>query len=397
MKRIILLLLILSLSANCQKETHNNFYSGFDLAKNNSLANLHRSWLINVLITDSEFNNEYLLIKPKAGERLYGNSLTLNPNGTFRSAYSAECGNDCFTTTSGKYKIISENYICFYLEKIDQEGDCNGHKEPNKDLGIFYIHKGENEIRLIKSDGDQEQDKLNVSYSDKIDFLKAEMDSMADRFSVQIWMELSFGSKSMKSAVQTAMTNFKIDNYKIVFYKPSYDGTDILIKAADGFHYLMFNGRSIAFYNDAPIRAGENLVAAIKAHKDLKEKTAKESSLVDTKVTNPANSITVYKQGNEIVKIKYFQIYERKLYNDETTTLYLKNGVPLYAEIETNYIQISDQSATAIEQKKVHAVNQFYFGPRNQIIKKSANTMYQPSLDYREIKYLMDLSQNIHF
>ena len=110
MKNLWILLLFLSNICSAQKQTN---YPDFDLiTHNSSIVSLQGKWRISQLITNAEIT-EYSLSQLGFDRFNYGNNITLNTNQTFVCDYSAECGNDCFTTTIGKYKIIDENYICF--------------------------------------------------------------------------------------------------------------------------------------------------------------------------------------------------------------------------------------------------------------------------------------------
>lgn len=109
-------------------------------------------WGMNSLILDAE-TKEYKIFPIDPEKYHYGNNIIIKPDGTFVSYYTAPCGNDCFTTTTGKYEIIDKTHIRFFLEKITQDGECNGATEPNLDLGVYTIHYGKNEIRFIKTIG----------------------------------------------------------------------------------------------------------------------------------------------------------------------------------------------------------------------------------------------------
>src|SRR5690554_7962755 len=76
----------------------------------------------------------------------------------------------CFTTTLGIYKMIDENYIRFTIKSISKSGKCEGESKPNKNIGLYYIHREENIIRLLKSNGNIEEDKQNVIYSKMITY-----------------------------------------------------------------------------------------------------------------------------------------------------------------------------------------------------------------------------------
>ena len=109
-------------------------------------------WGINSLILNPE-TKEYILSPTVPNRFQYGNNIKINADGTFLSYYTAPCGNDCFTTTTGKYKRINETHIQFFLEKITRHGDCSGDSEPNLNLGLYSIHFDKDKIRFIKTTG----------------------------------------------------------------------------------------------------------------------------------------------------------------------------------------------------------------------------------------------------
>jgi hypothetical protein len=118
--------------------------------KSYSQTDMTGSWTINFLIGVSE-QTEYVLTSYSTDKFRYGNIITLKGDGTFVCAYIAWCGNDCFTTTTGRYEFVDENHIRFILEHISVTGDCE-HKEIYivKDLGLFFVYKDLTEIKFIK-------------------------------------------------------------------------------------------------------------------------------------------------------------------------------------------------------------------------------------------------------
>lgn len=107
-------------------------------------------WKINTLITKAE-TKEYILHPINTTRWNYGNNLELKPDGTFESYYTAPCGNNCFTNTSGTYKIINATHLTLFLKKISKSGMCEGDSEPNKSMGVYSIHYEDGGIQLLKS------------------------------------------------------------------------------------------------------------------------------------------------------------------------------------------------------------------------------------------------------
>jgi len=109
-------------------------------------------WKIDYLISSNPSNTYQL--KTHKVEFIYdnyGNFLELRENGTFTSYNSAQCGNDCFYTNSGKYFIKNQKFISFQLLHTKVKGDCeNLDKKVNINIGTFEIIKTENTVSLVK-------------------------------------------------------------------------------------------------------------------------------------------------------------------------------------------------------------------------------------------------------
>src|SRR5690606_33011978 len=125
-------------------------------------------WLINFQITEKEIS-EYIIYKPNK-ERAFGNYILINENETFSTYEAQECGSYCNIKTLGTYKMIDENYIQFILKSVLKNRFCQDKDyNPNKNIGLYYIHREEDKIRLLKSDGSIEKDRQNVIYSKMIE------------------------------------------------------------------------------------------------------------------------------------------------------------------------------------------------------------------------------------
>ena len=129
---------------------------------------LEGRYKINALITDAPIN-EYVLY-PAEELDLFGNSVIFKADGSFTSAYSADCGNDCFTSSVGRYVWTNDVHVRLVADNIRITGDCqNKHYAPHKDLGVYMVVENDKDIRLIKSSGDAKADALTRSYSEAID------------------------------------------------------------------------------------------------------------------------------------------------------------------------------------------------------------------------------------
>lgn len=325
-------MLLFVLTNSCAQKQAN--YDGFQrITHNSQITALNGKWRISTLIANSE-TKEYLLISqsPNRYEN-YGNNISINPDQTFISSYSAECGNDCFTTTKGKYKIIDENYICFYLEEIIKRGECSGNSIPNKDLGVYYYYKTENGFRLVRSSGNLEQDKKNVNYYNLIVAKKKEIEEFYYRDGqnqlIYNWKQTKL--KDEKEVVAFCMTENEIKEYEILTsYNDDPTLKIILVKINNQFRYVLYDSWGnpmVSLYNDSNIKKIDGLVKGID----------NDVSIIKTvkRITNPKNTseskvITIFKKDGEINKVIYagYYKYGQKI-SVSITTIYLQNSTPI--------------------------------------------------------------------
>jgi len=197
---------------------------------------IYGNWEIGNLIGLNDVD-EYSMVKQK--EFSLGNSLTLNLDGTFSSGYSAKCGNDCFQNTSGRFIFIDEVHIRFILEDIHFSGFCGSNlkteSELNRDLGIFYIYKEANSIRLIKSNGILQDDKDKMLYNKM-------MDSFNWKLYDFVWENTK--GKSREEIVKdyfdhSGKVNFS--NCKVVISKKETYGQVILVQQKDNFYFVIYD------------------------------------------------------------------------------------------------------------------------------------------------------------
>ncbi len=111
-------------------------------------------WHINQVFGNSENTlDEYTLTKienPQGKNFVYGNSISYQ-KGKFYSYYSAPCGNDCFPSSEGTYKIMSDNLIEITLLAFNQSGECPSiHKKYNITALFEIVKKSNKEIILKK-------------------------------------------------------------------------------------------------------------------------------------------------------------------------------------------------------------------------------------------------------
>ena len=354
-----------------------NNYNGFDLVTNNSkISALQGKWRINHLITNSE-TKEYTLT-PQSFDKFhnYGNNISLNSDQTFISAYSAYCGNDCFTTTFGKYKIIDENYICFYLEKIQQNGDCTGNSEPNKDLGIYYFFKNNNGFILIKSSGNLERDKLNVQYRDMIIKQYADFQYYDYYYGANFLYKWKLTNlKDENEIAAYCMNENQIQEYQFLYAKITDDyraSWVALVKFNNELHYVIYDAgnKQVGLFDDSQVKKIDKLVTEISNLKSLKSTKFKENYNPITS-SSDKNTITVYKNKNENFKVQRVEYY----LNSETfttTTIYLHNLNPIYIEkqlttVNKNITKTSTKGIYVLDWEKSQAINKVISEDSGQI------------------------------
>ncbi|HEY0091679.1 MAG TPA: hypothetical protein VGB43_04250 [Flavobacterium sp.] len=335
--RIVLFALFVIVNSSCAQKQDN--YSSFGLtAHNAAITDLNGKWRIDKLITD-EAATEYTLYPqdPNQGSS-YGNNISLNGDQTFISSYSADCGNDCFTTTLGKFKVIDRNYICFYLEKISRSGECSGDSQPNNDLGLYYYYKDRNVIRLVKSAGNIEDDKRKEYYRTLL-AAKQEEINMFDENSIIHWLN-SWKHTNLTNEddiIRFCMAENNIKGYEVLHRLKSdpYRATIIfLVEINKELRYVIYepNYRRVSLYEDTEINRIDKIVSEIDSQKALSRRSFKEPFSPLTS-SSDQNTITLYSNGQDVRKAVYLKIFAnggQRL----TTTMYIRNSTPIYVNYD---------------------------------------------------------------
>ncbi|MDX9789364.1 MAG: hypothetical protein RBT61_00895 [Candidatus Kapabacteria bacterium] len=300
MKKIVFgLMLFLGVFAFGQKQVN---YKGFDLATNNSeITFLQGNWSINTLITDNK-TREYILYPQVSNEYgiSYGNGISINSNGTFYCSYRAKCGNDLFTETIGKYKIIDENYVCFSLEENRLNGFLD--TKPNEDLGLFRIYREKDKITLRRSNGNSEQDSKNIQYLEMLTSKYSEV-----RGCEYLKWKITKLPNDVKEVVDFCMAQNQIKKYELL-----YDNAGlILVKVQNDFRYIIYQGYDrnnikVALYEEDFFTKINDIVYKIENNKSLKETIIQdENDYYDRRNLLSRNTITVFRHKNKIQKIIY--------------------------------------------------------------------------------------------
>lgn len=210
----------------------NIFFSIFSYAQ----TSIIRIWAIDKIIGIHD-EKEYSLVAQN--QFSWGNNLKLNLDGTFESRYSASCGNDCFTSSSGRFIMINETHIRFILVDIQYGGWCGrelkSESDLNRDLGIFYIYKDLKSVRLIKSNGVLQDDKDKILYN-KI------MDSFNWKLYDFVWENTK--GKNYEAIVKDYFDHtdkVSFSNCKVVLSKKETYGQVILAQQKDNFYFVIYD------------------------------------------------------------------------------------------------------------------------------------------------------------
>lgn len=306
------------------------------------IDDLTGSWRINNLIANAETEEYFLYPQNPDPYQNYGNKITLKPDGAFISGYSAKCGNDCFTTTFGKYKRIDENYICFFLEKITHEGKCKGkgENEPKKDLGKYYVYNGTNQKILLKSTGDLEADK---KVAKNIWLVNSKSREISQYHGLLQWKDTELPEEE---SIAFCLKENRIDDYEVLYSRKNDYSTETvyLIQSTNEYYYVLvktgYNKSQIAFFDDSFIRKIDEKTAQIEGDTSLKVKNYKQP--YDKSINSlDKNNAEVFKKGKEIKKVIFNQYFENGV--SASTIYYFENNTPFYAENNNdfkNYVSV---------------------------------------------------------
>jgi len=175
---------------------------------------------INLLITDAPAN-EYILQFVPAGGNFYGNSAVFKSDGTFTTSYSADCGNDCFTLSEGRYIWADATHIRFIVERVKVTGDCN-HKDyaPKKDLGLYAVRAESNKVILAMSNGNAAKDRKILSWSKKIDEFDKETYNIYNFYPIPLRPAgINSTDAHMVAVALKGNSAFNIDDVRVLYSK----------------------------------------------------------------------------------------------------------------------------------------------------------------------------------
>lgn len=184
--------------------------------------------------------DEYSLVEQK--KRDYGHALILNQDGTFYNEDVVPCLSGSSVLPSGTYALIDDYHIRFIVEDVDFQGFTSGMLQIKKsdlirDLGIFYIYKEENSIRLIKSNGVLQDDKDKMLYTEMLNAFNKNWRSYDF-----VW-ENTKGNNLEDVLKDCSDHKNKVDlfNYKLIYSKKENYGQILLIRKEENFHFVIYN------------------------------------------------------------------------------------------------------------------------------------------------------------
>ena len=123
---------------------------------------LKGEWITNSLLRDfkEEYKNLFVLTQ-REGERVgYATEFEKNDKNQYISYYFAPCGNDCFSSITGTFKLIAPSYVRLNALKFEQRGFCEKkNKTLHNDTADYYIYKvSDKKIFLVKSTSRNEKE-----------------------------------------------------------------------------------------------------------------------------------------------------------------------------------------------------------------------------------------------
>lgn len=343
--------------------------------------NLVGKWNSNSIMGNAYSPEEYVLQPIDAQRNEFGIILNLKPDGTFHSYRIPGCGQDRFPpSSSGKYTIIEENYIHFFLEKRKEINETS----INQDLGNYYYYKKEDGFKLLKSSGNLERDKQIVYYKDLLSAKDTEIKAYAN---ILDWKSTKLTEEN--DVVSFCLSEAGITNFEILFDQPVVNYLQIifLVKVANDFRYVIYNKEynQVALFDDKEINKINALISNIDSNKKLKIKVLKETFILQ-RTSSDHNTITVFQKKKKIQKAAYNQYFAQG--GGWFTTIYFENETPVYVAFEQKSVY-NEEIRSAI--RGYYVLDSTKNKIVTKIIKSETGDLYYPS-EY--IKRAMDDIKN---
>ena len=184
---------------------------------------LKGEWITNSLLGD--FKEEYqnlLVLTQREDERVgYAMEFEKNDKNQYRSYYFAPCGNDCFSSITGTFKLIAPSYVRLNALTFERTGDCKHKNETlHNDTADYYIYKVSNKkIFLVKSTSKNEKEDQEKA---KNYLLVTNIRNV--RYNQQPKMEIEVkGMKPLPAQVEKYATDIlHLKKFKILVYNSLY-------------------------------------------------------------------------------------------------------------------------------------------------------------------------------
>lgn len=137
-----------STQKNATPITENQIRNKFTFSQVQSFFNY--TWSISSPAFFHKDQKTYKLQTQKTDKRpAFGHFVTFKKDGTFSGYYTAPCGNDCFTSIDGHYKINDFSNLEIFVKNAEQKGYCNNPIHfSNKKRGTFKLTKQSDHILL---------------------------------------------------------------------------------------------------------------------------------------------------------------------------------------------------------------------------------------------------------
>lgn len=123
----ILLLLTILLPAPM---SHSQIPSPMDTSFSEMLVK--DKWVSDAIVGLNPRTKTYKLTRYAPKGKFAGNITTFSEDSVFHSHYTSWCGNDYFTTVSGKYKFLDGNKIAIAVETVSYSGEWTKPTEQRK-------------------------------------------------------------------------------------------------------------------------------------------------------------------------------------------------------------------------------------------------------------------------
>ena len=180
---------------------------------------LKGEWITNSLLGKfkEEDSNLFELTKDEDEIAGFATVFEKNDKNQYISYYFAPCGNDCFSSITGTFKLIAPSYVRLNALTFEQTGDCKHKNEKlHNDTADYYIYKVSNKkIFLVKSDSRNEKEDQEKA---KNYLLVTNIRNV--RYNQQPKMEIEVkGMKPLPAQVEKYATDIlQLKNFKILVY-----------------------------------------------------------------------------------------------------------------------------------------------------------------------------------